>query len=172
MWIVFPELEDFYSEHDEFTVLESDRDDFKKLVEELDQWELELLKTQRYFYVVDFENTGGLVMPLILKLVYADGEEEVRRLPAEIWKKSEASVSRLLVLKKELRGIELDPYLETSDVDRSNNSWGGVPMKGRFQLEQWEAGKNLMRKMQKEAEEKEKKEAEEKEKEEAAGEED
>jgi len=143
----FPDLKDFYDEHDEFLVTEEARKDFEKLLEGLDPAERALLKTERYFHAVQFLNPGGLVMPLILKITYEDGEEEEKRIPAEIWKKNAAEVTRLFVSKKKITAIELDPFLETSDIDRTNNYWGGTPLPGRFQLEEREEGPNLMRQM-------------------------
>ncbi|HEY0946404.1 MAG TPA: M1 family metallopeptidase, partial [Opitutaceae bacterium] len=66
----FPELKDFYNSFDEFTVLPSDREKFKKLVAELEQEEIDpaLLRTERRFYAVELANLGGLVMPVIFKV--------------------------------------------------------------------------------------------------------
>ena len=36
-------------------------------------------------------------MPLILEFEYEDGEREVRRIPAEIWKMSEPTVTKVFV---------------------------------------------------------------------------
>ena len=38
------------------------------------------------FYVVELSNIGGLVMPVILQIDYADGTSEELRIPAEIWR--------------------------------------------------------------------------------------
>ena len=58
--------------------------------------------------------------------------------------------------------IELDPYLEIADSDRTNNDWPAKPQELKFSLEKDER-KNLMQQLKKAAEEA--KEAEEKKKE-------
>ena len=41
-----------------------------------------------YIYSVEFEKPGGLVMPLIVELTYADGSTERQTFPAQIWMKN------------------------------------------------------------------------------------
>jgi hypothetical protein len=156
----FPDLLDFYNEHDEHDVTKKDRDKFQEFLEKLKEDERELLQTKRYFYAIDFTNAGGLVMPVVLKIGYEDGEERVMRLPAELWKKNRKEVSKLLVSKKKVVSIELDPNLEIADSDRTNNDWPAKPQELKFSLEKDER-KNLMQQLKKAAEE-EAKEAEEK----------
>jgi len=85
------------------------------------------LNEDAYFYQVDLEMIGGLVMPVILKLEYADGTSEEVRIPAEIWKMQneqlQETVSKVLVTDKPVVKIVLDPKLETADTDTSNNEW-------------------------------------------------
>ena len=85
------------------------------------------LNEEAYFYQVDLKMIGGLVMPVIFKLEYADGTTEQIRIPAEIWKmqneKLEETVSKVLVTDKPVAKIVLDPKLETADTDTSNNTW-------------------------------------------------
>ena len=156
----FPDLLDFYNEHDEHDVTKKDRDKFQEFLEKLKEDERELLQTKRYFYAIDFTNAGGLVMPVVLKIGYEDGEERVMRLPAELWKKNRKEVSKLLVSKKKVVSIELDPNLEIADSDRTNNDWPAKPQELKFSLEKDER-KNLMQQLKKAAEE-EAREAEEK----------
>ncbi len=85
------------------------------------------LNEEAYFYQVDLEMIGGLVMPVIFKLEYTDGSTEEIRLPAEIWKMQneqlQETVSKILITNKEVASIVLDPNLETADTDTSNNVW-------------------------------------------------
>ncbi|WP_159947976.1 M1 family metallopeptidase [Polaribacter septentrionalilitoris] len=76
-----------------------------------------------YIYAVEFEKPGGLVMPLIVELTYADGTTEKQTFPAQIWMKNDKSVKRVFSSTKEIKSIVVDPNLETADVDLSNNSW-------------------------------------------------
>ena len=62
------------------------------------------LNEEAYFYQVDLEMIGGLVMPVIFKLEYTDGTTEEIRLPAEIWKMQneqlQETVSKILITNK------------------------------------------------------------------------
>ncbi|NIP97169.1 MAG: aminopeptidase, partial [Akkermansiaceae bacterium] len=146
-------------------VTKKDRDDFQEFLEKLEDDERELLQTRRYFYAIDFTNEGGLVMPVVLKVGYEDGEEKVMRLPAELWRKNPREVSKLLVSKKKVVSIELDPNLEIADADRTNNEWPPKPQELTFTLKK-DRKKNLMQQLA-EAKEEERKKAGEQEKEKA-----
>jgi hypothetical protein len=96
--------------------------------------EKSLLNTDYNFYLVTLKNKGGLVMPLIFKIEYADGTSEMIRVPTEIWRYNNFDVSKMLVTKKEAKNIILDPNQETADVDLTNNSWKKVPTPTKFQV--------------------------------------
>ena len=76
-----------------------------------------------FIYSVEFEKPGGLVMPLIVELTYADGTTERQTFPAQIWMKNDTSAKRVFASTQEIKSIKVDPDLETADVDTSNNSW-------------------------------------------------
>ncbi len=71
-----PELLDFYNEHDKFTATNVDRNKYNKAHKELEPWQLELLVNDSKFYIIDFSNHGGLVMPILLDITYADSTTE------------------------------------------------------------------------------------------------
>ena len=77
----------------------------------------------KYFYEVTFTKPGGIPMPLIVEYSYADGSKENITYPAEIWRKNDKEVTRMLSLQKELVGVVVDPKAETADIDTTNNSW-------------------------------------------------
>lgn len=77
----------------------------------------------KHFYEVTFNKPGGLVMPLIVKYEYKDGSHERVEYPAQIWRKNDQQVSRVLATDKELKRVIVDPDLETADVNTANNSW-------------------------------------------------
>jgi hypothetical protein len=129
-----PELKDFYNNYDRFDVNKSDNKDYKELLEKLDDDEKALLKIKRNIYIVDFENIGGLVMPILLKVTYTDGSEQMMRIPAEIWRKNNHEVSKMIMTKKEIKSLEIDPNLETADTNVDNNNWPAKLVKSRFQL--------------------------------------
>ena len=76
-----------------------------------------------FIYSVEFEKPGGLIMPIIVELTYADGTIERQTFPSQIWMKNDTSVKRVFASTQEIRSIVLDPDFETADVDTSNNSW-------------------------------------------------
>lgn len=132
-----PELRDFYSTWDSDTdVLPSEKKAYKEFVDSLKGWEKDLLDqyADANFYVVDFDNIGGLVMPIILEITYDDGSTEEVRIPAEIWRKNDKEVSKLFVTHKTIVSLQLDPHQETADVDTTNNRWPAEPIESRFKL--------------------------------------
>ncbi len=144
----FPELKDFYNDYDDLQVTEADRKAYQQFLERLTDDEKKLLEAKRFFYIVDFENLGGLVMPIILKIDYDDGRTEELRIPAEIWRRNSRHVSKLLISDREIKQLTLDPHLETADVDRANNHFPPQPVKSRFQLfKERQEAKNPMQKL-------------------------
>ena len=105
-----------------------------------------MLSLRKKFYVVEFENIGGLVSPIILNINYQDGKNERIRIPAEIWRKNNDSV----ISDKEITQIELDPLLETADTDRHNNFWPPKAIESRFQIQKRKKSKNPMQKAKEE----------------------
>ncbi len=80
-------------------------------------------KIPSFLYQVEFEKPGGLVMPIIVELTYADGTKERKTFPAQIWMKDDNKAFRVFASTQEIKSIVVDPDLETADVDTSNNSW-------------------------------------------------
>jgi len=129
-----PELLDFYNEHDKFTATNAARNKYNSAHKKLEDWEQALLTNESNFYIIDFKNIGGLVMPILLDITYADNTKEHLRIPAEIWRKNNEKVSKLLIRDKEITSIALDPHWETADVNVNNNYWPARPIKSRFEL--------------------------------------
>lgn len=77
----------------------------------------------KFMYQVEFEKPGGLVLPIILELTYADGTTKREKYPAQIWNKDDNTVFRIFSSSQEIKSFVVDPDLETADVDTSNNSW-------------------------------------------------
>ena len=103
--------------------------------------------------MIEFENVGGLVMPVILDIEYGDGSREEMRLPAELWRQDPEKVKKLIMTQKEIAAITVDPHIETADGNLDNNHWPRKPIQSRFQLFKQKRPKNPMQKA-KEAEEK------------------
>jgi hypothetical protein len=143
-----PELKDFYNAYDPLDVTEQDREAYRKYVESLTPEERKLLDAGLNFYVVEFKNVGGLVMPIILELEYADGSKEIMNIPAEIWRYNGEEVSKLIMTPKEIRSIVMDPFLQTADADLENNMYPRRPVKSRFQLFKQQQTPNPMQRLE------------------------
>lgn len=129
----FPSLKDFYNDFDPLKVTDADRQAYQQFLQSLSPSERELLNGGYYYYVLDFKNKGGLVMPLPIEVEYMDGSKEKITVPVEIWRYNNFDVSKLIVTKKEVKSFTLDPNLEIADADESNNAFPRRPMPTRFQ---------------------------------------
>ncbi|WP_353217558.1 M1 family metallopeptidase, partial [Sandarakinorhabdus sp.] len=118
-----PKTRDFYDETDRFTITAKDRKDYADLQKKLEPEQAAALAFKDHFYHFSFRNIGGLVMPVILKLDYADGTNETIRIPAEVWRYNVRGVTWQHVTPKTLKSAEIDPLWETADADRSNNAY-------------------------------------------------
>ena len=143
-----PGLKDFYnsSDYDELAVEESSRKSYQKFLEGLDPKQRALLKRTTNFYRISFENVGGLVMPIILRVHYADNSNETLKIPAEIWRSNSTNTSKLLITDKEIVRLELDPKQETADTESSNNHWPPRLVPSRFRLFKDGPSRNPMQK--------------------------
>ena len=94
--------------------------------------EISNLNIPKYYYEVVFDKPGGLVMPIIIDIEYEDGTEERRKYPAQVWRKNDSEVRKVLTSDKKIVSIKLDPDEETADIDTSNNSWPKVENKSDF----------------------------------------
>jgi len=129
-----PSINDFYDSYNPFEVLLIDKEAYKNYLSKLDENEIAFLNGDYNYYTIQFESIGGLVMPIILEFTFKDGSKEVIRIPAEIWKKNHENVSKVFAFKKEVVGVELDPFLETADVDLTNNAWPRKVQPSKFEL--------------------------------------
>ncbi len=132
------DVTDYYDKNDRFTVTNKERNSYKDFIDDLEDWEKKVfdraLKEDKHYYVLDFSNKGGLVMPIILGMTFTDGSTEEIRLPAEVWRRSPSNVMKLFVFEKELKQIEVDPKWETADVDIENNHYPRKIIKSRLQM--------------------------------------
>ena len=129
-----PELNDEYNTGDPFAVTDKDRAAYEKFLEELSDSDKALLDKGYQFYQIDFENKGGLVMPLIVQFTFADGTNELIRIPAEIWRRNDTNISKVFIFKKEVLNISLDPFLETADCEVYDNYWPRKMVPSRFEI--------------------------------------
>lgn len=129
-----PATRDFYNNYDPLAVDAVDRDDYRKFVDKLSFNERKLLDSGLNFYQIDLSNKGGLVMPVIMRFTFADGTEQIERIPAEVWRMNADSISKVYWFKQQLTSVTLDPFLEVADTDRNNNAWPPRIEPTRFQL--------------------------------------
>jgi len=94
--------------------------------------EISNLNIPKYYYEVVFDKPGGLVMPIIIDVEYEDGTVERRKYPAQVWRKNDSEVRKVLTSDKKIVSIKLDPDEETADIDTSNNSWPKVENESDF----------------------------------------
>ena len=141
-----PELVDFYNDYDPLDVLEEDREKSQETLEKLNSKDRDLLKLEHHFYVVEVENIGGLVMPVILEIEYFNGNRETRHYPAEIWRRDSQSVRKLLITTEPIRNLRLDPHLQTADSNLTNNQFPPKIGSARFELSSEKEEENPMQK--------------------------
>jgi len=138
---------DFYDRNDEFTVTPKDRKAYAEFRDSLLPWERaafeRAVKEDANYYVLNFTNRGGLVMPIILGLAFKDGSREKLTIPAEIWRRNAREVAKLLVYPKgkELVEVVVDPDWETGDADIENNHYPRRIIPSRIEAFKAEAAK-------------------------------
>ncbi|MFY7745913.1 MAG: M1 family aminopeptidase, partial [Erythrobacter sp.] len=149
IWVLEnPGVTDFYDKNDEFTVTPKDRKSYKDFLDGLAPWERaafeRAVKEDANYYVLNFSNKGGLVMPIILGLTFKDGSTEKLAIPAEIWRRNAREVAKLLVYPKgkELVQVVIDPDWETGDADIENNHYPRRIIPSRIEAFKDEASKS------------------------------
>ncbi|WP_026707680.1 M1 family metallopeptidase [Flavobacterium frigidarium] len=90
------------------------------------------LKSPKYFYEVEFNKPGGMIMPILVELTYEDGSVENFKYPAQIWRKANETAKKVYATEKAITKIQIDPKLETADIDVTNNTWPKEATKSKF----------------------------------------
>jgi hypothetical protein len=128
------DIVDFYTNYDPYKVTLLDTKDYEEYLKKLSEEEKKMINSDKYYYQITVENAGGLIMPLILEFEFADGSTRRIKIPAEIWKMSEPTVTKVFALDREVVSIALDPQLETADVELNNNFWPARIIPTKFEL--------------------------------------
>jgi hypothetical protein len=115
------EVIDFYSENDQFTVTNRETEAYEGMRAGLEDWEAEIIDSDERVYYLDFTNEGGVVMPIILEFTFANGNTEIVRIPAEVWRYNPQNITWSYLTDQEVVSVELDPLWETADADRTDN---------------------------------------------------
>lgn len=72
--------------------------------------------------LITITNNDKMIMPVIVKIVQANGREEVKTLPVEIWQRNKSWTFKYDSNSK-IKQVILDPEKVLPDMDRSNNEW-------------------------------------------------
>ncbi|UYZ65216.1 M1 family metallopeptidase [Hymenobacter weizhouensis] len=129
-----PELKDFYNSYDPLATTDADRQRYQQFVQKLTPEQQKRLSAGLHFYEVSLKNKGGLTMPVIVQMTYEDGKQEVVNIPAEIWRRNNAEVTKVFVTEKPVVSFVLDPFQQTADTDLGNNAWPQRAVPSRFEL--------------------------------------
>ena len=127
-----PELLDIYNEYDEFTPSDREMRDSKEVLDDLydkndsdPEWKkkalVEAIEKNEDYYIFEFSNKGGLVMPIPLEITYEDGAKELIRIPVEVWRKNSNKTKWLKRSKLKITQAVIDPYWEIGDTQIENN---------------------------------------------------
>ena len=120
-----PDVRDFHDENDQFTVTNKERNEYIDFLDGLDPREkrefTRAVEEDKNYYVLEFSNKGGLVMPILLQFTFTDGSTEYMNIPAEIWRRNHMRVQKLFVFDKEVDQVIVDPDWYTADTNIENN---------------------------------------------------
>ena len=115
-----------------------DRNDYQQELEGLEDWQRQVLDRalaeNPYLYFLDFENIGGVVTPLPLKIYYKNGESRELMLPAELWRRDANNVTYLLIEPAAIERVTLDEQHQTADANFANNMFPPQIRPSRLEL--------------------------------------
>jgi hypothetical protein len=149
-------IDDFYTKRDKYKVDTLDKIQYLETLKRLSEEEKQILSKNQYFYELNFTNKGGLVSPIIIQAKFEDGTSKTTYIPAEIWRREEYKVSKVMIYDKKVISFQIDPNLETADCDVDNNSWPSKIEPTRYQLFQQQRERENPMQRQKRVEELEK----------------
>ena len=61
-------------------------------------------------------------MPVTIKVTDANGEEQLLKLPVEVWQRGDTWIFPVKT-KAEVKEVVIDPDNKLPDMDRKNNTW-------------------------------------------------
>lgn len=124
--------QDFSAGPQPLTVLPTDERFYGEFRNRLDDKAIISKLQGKNLYEVKLSNKGGLVMPVIIEWHYKDGTKEIERIPAEIWRTNEQTVTKVFVKEKEVVRVVIDPKKETADVNETDNVFPRQSQPSRF----------------------------------------
>ena len=130
------DLKDFYNGYDPLAGSTQEQQRYQQYVSTLSPEQQQRLGSGLNVYELALHNVGGLVMPVVVQMTYDDGTQELQTIPAEIWRKNNEQVTKLVLTPKNVVSFVIDPYQQTADTDLSNNAFPRQPTPTRFELYQ------------------------------------
>jgi hypothetical protein len=115
-----------------FTVIPTDDRFYGEFQNRVDDKALITKMEDKNIYEIKLTNKGGLVMPIIIEWTYKDGSKEIERLPVEIWRTNEATITKIFVKEKQVTNVVIDPLKETSDINTDDNMFPKVAQPSKF----------------------------------------
>lgn len=74
-----------------------------------------------YFYEVTFEKKGGVPMPILLQVNYADGASEMMKFPVQVWRLNNREFTYIITSNERITSFMIDPEELTADINTLNN---------------------------------------------------
>ena len=127
-------MQDFYNRYDPYTVTAEDRRKYQDYLATLTAEERSMAEAGTNFYTLSLKNTGGIPMPVIVRMEFEDGTDSVARFPAEIWRFNDQAIRKVVTTSKKVKQWTLDPFYEIADINTEDNSFPRVSQPSRFQL--------------------------------------
>ena len=127
-------MRDFYNRYDPYTVTDEDRKNYQDYLATLTVEERSMAEAGTNFYTLSLKNTGGIPMPVIVRMEFEDGTDSVARFPAEIWRFNDQAIRKVVTTSKKVKQWTLDPFYEVADINTEDNSFPRVSQPSRFQL--------------------------------------
>jgi hypothetical protein len=127
-------MRDFYNRYDPYTVTAEDRRKYQDYLATLTAEERSMAEAGTNFYTLSLKNTGGIPMPVIVRMEFEDGTDSVARFPAEIWRFNDQAIRKVVTTSKKVKQWTLDPFYEIADINTEDNSFPRVSQPSRFQL--------------------------------------
>jgi hypothetical protein len=112
---------DFSGGAERLTVLPTDDRFYGEFRNRIDDKAVIAKLQNKNIYEIRLSNKGGLVMPVIIEWTFRDGSKEIDRIPAEIWRTNETTVTKVFVKEKEVVNVVLDPQKEITDINAVDN---------------------------------------------------
>lgn len=123
---------DFSSGPEFFSVVPTDDRLYNDFLSRVDDKALIGKMENKNFYEIKLTNKGGLMMPVIIEWTFKDGTKAIERIPAEIWRRDETTVTKVFMKEKEVTRVVLDPKEETSDINTADNVFPKAASTSKF----------------------------------------